>query len=279
MEFSSGVNAVKDPSAVLDTASRTSAYALYPSLQDRTVLITGGATGIGAAFVTLFAQQGAKVAFFDIDAVAADALITSLKDARDIRHAPIFLRVDLTDITALREAISSVRHVLGPIGVLVNNAANDHRHSIESVTPEFYDAGIAVNLRHQFFAAQAVIDDMKQLGRGSIINLGSISWMLKQGGFPVYATCKAAVQGMTRGLARDLGPFQIRVNTLVPGWVMTEKQKRLWLDDEGRRAIKVGQCIDAELLPVDLARTALFLAADDSSMITAQDIVVDGGWA
>jgi D-xylose 1-dehydrogenase len=179
----------------------------------------------------------------------------------------------------LRKGIADVRTTLGLIGVLVNNAANDKRHKIEDVTPESYDAGLAVNIRHQFFAAQAVIDDMKQLGGGSIVNLGSISWMLKQGGFPVYVTAKAAVQGMTNGLARDLGPFNIRVNTLVPGWVMTDKQRRLWLDDAGRRAIKEGQCIDAELLPVHLARAALFLAADDSSMMTAQEVVIDGGWA
>ena len=163
--------------------------------------------------------------------------------------------------------------------MLVNNAANDKRHTIDEVTPESFDAGIAVNIRHQFFAAQAVIEDMKQLGGGSIINLGSISWMLKNGGYPVYVTAKSAVQGLTRGLARDLGPFNIRVNTLVPGWVMTEKQKRLWLDDAGRRAIKEGQCIDGELLPAHLARTALFLASDDSRMMTAQDVIVDGGWA
>jgi NAD(P)-dependent dehydrogenase (short-subunit alcohol dehydrogenase family) len=259
-------------------------FARYPSLRGRTVLITGGATGIGAAFVELFVAQGAKVAFFDIDRAAGTALAAQLgavAQAPDgaARHVPLFIGVDLTDIAALRAAIDQVRAALGPIAVLVNNAANDVRHSIESVTPQSYDAGIAVNLRHQFFAAQAVIEDMKQLGGGSIINLGSTSWMLKQGGFPVYVTCKAAVQGMTRGLARDLGPFRIRVNTLVPGWVMTDKQKRLWLNDAGRSAIKAGQCIDAELMPADLARAALFLAADDSSMMTAQDIVVDAGWA
>jgi NAD(P)-dependent dehydrogenase (short-subunit alcohol dehydrogenase family) len=172
-----------------------------------------------------------------------------------------------------------VKAALGPIQVLVNNAANDKRHQIGEVTREFFDAGIAVNIRHQFFAAQAVMEDMKAARSGSIINLGSISWMLKNGGYPVYVMSKSAVQGLTRGLARDLGHFDIRVNTLVPGWVMTEKQKRLWLDDEGRRQIKEGQCIDAELEPSDLARMALFLAADDSKMITAQDLVVDGGWA
>ncbi|SAK48857.1 short-chain dehydrogenase/reductase SDR [Caballeronia arationis] len=261
-------------------SSIDSAYARFPSLAGKTVLITGGATGIGAAFVEHFFDQGAKVAFFDIDTDAGEALADQLgADLPEGRYRPMFLRVDLTDIDALRKGIADVRSALGPIGVLVNNAANDKRHKIEDVTPESYDAGIAVNIRHQFFAAQAVIDDMKQLGSGSIINLGSVSWMLKNGNYPVYVTAKAAVQGMTRGLARDLGPFSIRVNTLVPGWVMTDKQKRLWLDDAGRRAIKEGQCIDAELLPEHLARAALFLASDDSRMMTAQDVIVDGGWA
>lgn len=261
-------------------ASIDSALARYPSLAGKTVLITGGATGIGAAFVEHFFDQGAKVAFFDIDTDAGEALADQLgADLPEGRHRPMFLHVDLTDIDALRQGIADVRSAFGPVAVLVNNAANDKRHRIEDVTPESYDAGIAVNIRHQFFAAQAVIDDMKQLGGGSIINLGSISWMLKNGGYPVYVTAKAAVQGMTRGLARDLGPFNIRVNTLVPGWVMTDKQKRLWLDDAGRRAIKEGQCIDGELLPAHLARAALFLAADDSRMMTAQDVIVDGGWA
>ena len=261
-------------------ASIDSALARYPSLAGKTVLITGGATGIGAAFVEHFFDQGAKVAFFDIDTDAGEALADQLgADLPEGRHRPMFLRVDLTDIDALRQGIADVRSAFGPVAVLVNNAANDKRHRIEDVTPESYDAGIAVNIRHQFFAAQAVIDDMKQLGGGSIINLGSISWMLKNGGYPVYVTAKAAVQGMTRGLARDLGPFKIRVNTLVPGWVMTDKQKRLWLDDAGRRAIKEGQCIDGELLPAHLARAALFLASDDSRMMTAQDVIVDGGWA
>ncbi|WP_323121498.1 SDR family NAD(P)-dependent oxidoreductase [Burkholderia alba] len=258
------------------TSTDDTRYARYPSLADRTVLITGGATGIGASFVEHFARQGARVAFVDLDAASGAALAAQLGDAR---HPPSFAACDLTDIDALRRTIDALRARTGAFAVLVNNAANDRRHAIGDVTPESFDAGIAVNLRHQFFAAQAVIDDMKQLGGGSIINLGSISWMLKNGGYPVYVTSKAAVQGLTRGLARDLGPFGIRVNTLAPGWVMTDKQRRLWLDDAGRAAIKAGQCLDAELLPADLARMALFLAADDSRMITAQDVVVDGGWA
>jgi D-xylose 1-dehydrogenase len=251
-------------------------YARYPSLVDRTVFITGGASGIGASFVTQFAQQGARVAFCDIDASSGDALADALGDART---RPLFLACDITDIEALRGAIADARSALGPIAVLVNNAANDQRHSIAEVSPESFDASIAVNLRHQFFAAQAVIDDMKAHGGGSIINLGSISWMLKNGGMPIYVTAKAAIAGLTRGLARDLGPFGIRVNTLVPGWVMTEKQRRLWLDEAGLRALKAGQCLDGELMPEDIARMALFLAADDSRMVTAQDFIVDGGWA
>ncbi|PTB20846.1 3-oxoacyl-ACP reductase [Trinickia symbiotica] len=251
-------------------------YASYPSLVDRTVFITGGATGIGASFVAHFAQQGARVAFCDIDTSSGEALADALGEA----HAkPLFLSCDITDIGALKGAIADARSALGPITVLVNNAANDRRHSIAEVTPESFDAGIAVNLRHQFFAAQAVVDDMKARGGGSIINLGSISWMLKQGGMPVYLSAKAAIAGLTHALARDLGPFGIRVNTLVPGWVMTEKQRRLWLDEAGLKALKAGQCLDGELMPEDLARMALFLAADDSRMVTAQDFIVDGGWA
>lgn len=251
-------------------------YAHYPSLSGRTVFITGGATGIGAAFVEHFAAQDARVAFCDIDASAGEALADALGDART---PPLFLSCDITDIDALRGAIADARTAFGPIAVLVNNAANDKRHTIAEVTPESFDAGVAVNLRPQFFAAQAVVDDMKAAGGGSIINLGSISWMLKTGGMPVYLTAKAAIAGLTRALARDLGPFGIRVNTLVPGWVMTEKQRRLWLDEAGLRALKAGQCLDGELLPEDLARMALFLAADDSRMVTAQDFIVDGGWA
>lgn len=268
-----------DTSAHDPHAASPARFARYPSLEDRAVLITGGATGIGASFVEHFAQQGARVAFVDLDAAAGAALAESLAQAPHVRHAPLFIQCDLTDIGALRHAIDAIRARIGAIAVLVNNAANDARHSIGDVTPESFDAGIAVNLRHQFFAAQAVIDDMKQQGGGAIVNLGSISWMLKNGGYPVYVMAKAAVQGLTRGLARDLGPFGIRVNSLVPGWVMTDKQRRLWLDDAGRAAIKAGQCLDAELLPADLARMALFLAADDSRMITAQDVIVDGGWA
>jgi NAD(P)-dependent dehydrogenase (short-subunit alcohol dehydrogenase family) len=252
-----------------------SEYARYPSLDGRVVLITGGATGIGATLVEQFAAQGARVGFIDIDVTGAEALLSHLPDAR---HVPVFVAADLTDIAALDAAIDVVRGRLGGITVLINNAANDQRHAIAATTSETWDAGIAVNLKHQFFAAKNVVADMKAAGGGSIVNFGSVSWMLKQGGMPVYTTSKAAVHGLTRSLARDFGPFNVRVNTLVPGWVMTEKQIRLWLDDKGRAEIARGQCIGAELLPEHIARMALFLAADDSAMCTAQNFVVDGGW-
>src|ERR1700744_1062837 len=208
----------------------SSPYGQFPSLVDRTVLITGGATGIGESFVEHFVAQGAKVGFLDIDQNAGEALAERLGDAR---HQPLFLRCDLTDIAALKKAIPDVRGAFGPIGGLVNNAANDVRHSIESVTPESFDKSIAVNLRHQFFAAQAVIEDMKSLGGGSIINLGSISWMIKNGNLPVYVAAKSAIQGLTNGLARDLGPFRIRVNAIAPGWVLTKYKIVMWLNEEG----------------------------------------------
>jgi NAD(P)-dependent dehydrogenase (short-subunit alcohol dehydrogenase family) len=251
------------------------AYANYPSLVDRTIFITGGASGIGASLVEHFAEQGSRVGFVDIDDDAGHALARTLAGAR---HPPLYVHCDLTDVGHLDPALAAVRERFGPIAVLVNNAANDQRHPIESVTPEFWDDRIAVNLKHQFFAAQKIVGDMKGLGGGSIVNFGSISWMLKQGGMPVYTTAKSAVQGLTRSLARDLGPFNIRVNCVVPGWVMTERQVALWLTDQGKEDIRRGQCLPQSLMPADLARMVLFLAADDSAMCTAQDFVVDGGW-
>jgi len=251
------------------------ADARYPSLQQRTVLITGGATGIGESLVEHFAAQGARVGFIDINAEAGVALAARLKQAAT---APLFVAADITDIEALRAAIAAVRQAFGPVGALLNNAANDRRHSLDSVTSQSWDAGIAVNLKHQFFAAQAVAPDMQAAGGGSIINFGSVSWKLRQGGMPMYTASKAAVHGLTRGLARDLGVHAIRVNTLIPGWVMTDKQLRLWVDDAARAEIAKGQCINRPLLAGHIARMALFLAADDSAMCTAQEFIVDGGW-
>jgi NAD(P)-dependent dehydrogenase (short-subunit alcohol dehydrogenase family) len=247
--------------------------AIYPSLRDQRVLITGGATGIGATLVERFAAQGARVGFIDIAADAGRALAAKLPGSA-------FVAADLTDIAQLRAAIAALREQLGgPFKALLNNAANDKRHALEDVTPEFWDQAIAVNIRHQFFAAQAVAPDMKALGGGSIINFGSFSWMLMQGGMAAYTTSKAGVQGLTRSLARDLGPFNIRVNTLVPGWVMTEKQLKLWVNDETKQEIDANQCLKQPLMPDHVAALALFLAADDSAMCSAQDYIVDGGWA
>ncbi|WP_347557696.1 SDR family oxidoreductase [Robbsia sp. KACC 23696] len=253
-------------------------YATYPSLKDRSVFISGGATGIGATLVSAFVAQGARVGFVDLDKAAGEALVEKLGANPATVHRPCFVACDVTEEAALNEAIATVRAACGPITILVNNAANDKRHRIEETSYAFWDKGIAVNLRHQFFAAQQVMEDMKQAGGGSIVNFGSTSWKLKQGGMPAYTASKAAVQGLTRCLARDLGPFKIRVNTVVPGWVMTEKQLALWVDDAAKDDIAKGQCINEPLLPEHIANMTLFLAADDSAMCTAQDFVVDGGW-
>lgn len=252
--------------------------ARYPSLVDKAVLVTGGASGIGAALVEGFARQGARVGFVDLAAAEGEALAAALA-ADGVRHAPAFAPADLTDTGALREAIAGLRSRCGPFTALVNNAANDRRESIDDTTPAGFDAGVAVNLKHQLFAAQAVVPDMRAAGGGSIVNLGSITWMIKQANLPVYAACKAAVQGLTRSMARELGPARIRVNTVAPGWVITEKQRRLWWTPTSRDDIARGQCLPDLLMPGHVASMVLFLAADDSAMCTAQDFIVDGGWA
>jgi NAD(P)-dependent dehydrogenase (short-subunit alcohol dehydrogenase family) len=252
-------------------------YAVYPSLKGRPVLVTGGATGIGESLVAHFCQQGAKVAFVDIAAQAGRALAERL--AGDARNRPLFIEYDLTDVAGIAALVGDAAKQLGGLQVLVNNAANDDRHAIESVTPEYWDNRLAVNLRHQFFAAQAAIPHLKAAGGGSIVNFGSISWKTRTGGMPAYTAAKAAVNGLTRGLARDLGRYNIRVNTVVPGWVMTKRQVELWLDEEGKRTLEREQCLKGDLLPADIARMVLFLAADDSRMCTCQEFIVDAGWA
>lgn len=251
-------------------------FATYPSLAGRSVLITGGASGIGAAFVEGFVRQGARVAFLDVDAASAASLCRSLGH---VPHAPHYLHCDLTDLDALQAAITEARARIGSIAVLVNNAANDARHALPDIGPAEFERNVAVNLRHQIFATQAVIPDMRQLGGGSIICLGSTGWMKKHAGYPLYAMAKAAVRGFVNGMARELGQQHIRINSLVPGWVITDKQARLWLNDAGREEIARTQCMPGFLMADDLARAALFLAADDSRMCTGQDFIVDGGWA
>ena len=250
--------------------------ASYPSLADRVVLVTGGGSGIGASIVEHLAEQRARVAFLDIKRAASQALVETI-ESRGL-PAPSFIPCDLRDISALRAAVGEVETRLGPVRILVNNAAHDERHSIESVTPEYWDDRFAVNLRHQFFAVQAVAPAMAAAGGGSIINFGSTSWLVGQGGMPAYLSAKAAIAGLTRALARDLGPRNIRVNCIVPGWIMTERQVTLWLTPEGEQELLRRQCLKRKLLPADIARVVLFFAADDSDACTNQSYVVDGGW-
>src|SRR5262245_13318790 len=250
--------------------------ASYPSLEGRVAVVTGGGSGIGASIVEHLCAQGARVAFLDIAHAPSEALGAAIA-ARGL-PTPVFLPCDLRDIAALQAAMAEAQSRLGPIRVLINNAANDERHTIERVTAEYWDDRFAVNVRHQFFAAQAVAHGMAAAGGGSIINFGSTSWMVGQGGMPAYLRAKAAVTGLTRALARDLGPLGIRVNAIVPGWIMTERQVQLWLTPEGEQELLRRQCLKRKLLPEDVARVVLFFAADDSGACTSQSYIVDGGW-
>ncbi|MDB5853892.1 MAG: putative L-arabinose 1-dehydrogenase [Herminiimonas sp.] len=259
-----------------DAEAPVDQLAHYPSLAGRSVFVTGGGSGIGEAIVTAFAAQGAKLAFVDIAVEPSEALCERLS-ARGL-PAPQFRRCDIRDIAALQSTMADLAAINGDFEVLVNNAGNDERHKPEDVTVEYWDNRIAINQRPMFFTCQAVLPGMKQRGGGSIINLGSTSWHMAGGGYPVYTTTKAAVSGLTRGLARDLGPWNIRVNTVTPGWVMTERQKTLWLDEKGERLIDQSQCLPGRLQPWQIAQMILFLAADDSAMCTAQEFIVDGGW-
>lgn len=251
--------------------------ALYPGLAGRTVFITGGGSGIGAAITAGFAGQKCKVAFVDIADEASQDLVEQV--ATETGNRPHYVRCDIRDVKALQAAIEQVGRDLGDITVLVNNAGNDQRHSVEEVTPEYWDDRMAINLRPMFFTVQAALPQMKRNGGGSIINFGSISWMVAHGGFPTYAAAKAAVHGLTRTLARDLGASNIRVNTVVPGWVMTQRQLTLWLTPEADAAREQAQCLKARVQPEDIADMTLFLASDASAKCTAQEFVVDAGWS
>ncbi len=249
--------------------------ARYPSLAGRTVFITGGGSGIGAAMVTAFARQGSKVAFIDIDEKASAALAGRLTgEGRTVW----WKRCDVRDIAALKAAVAEAGVALGDITVLVNNVANDDRHEFEKVTPEYWDDCIAINQRPAFFAIQAALPQMRRAGGGSVINFGSISWQTKGPDYPVYATAKSSVNGLTRGLARLLGRDNIRINTVTPGWVMTERQLALWVKPESDAEIDHNQCLPGRVLAEDLARMVLFLASDDARMCTAQEFKVDAGW-
>lgn len=247
---------------------------IYPSLKGKRVFITGGGSGIGEGLVEAFCWQGARVAFVDIADQASRDLVERLCDAP---HKPIYRQCDLTDLDAFKTTLAEVEEQLGGIDVLINNAANDDRHSVEQVTPEYWDDRMAVNLRHQFFAAQAVVPAMKRAGGGVILNFGSISWHLGLEDLVLYQTAKAAIEGMTRALARDLGRCGIRVNTIVPGNVQTPRQMK-WYTPEGEAEIVKAQCIDGRIQPSDVAAMVLFLASDDARMCTAHDYFVDAGW-
>jgi NAD(P)-dependent dehydrogenase (short-subunit alcohol dehydrogenase family) len=255
--------------------SQTPIYASYPSLIDQVVLITGGATGIGAATVEQFALQGAQVAFLDVSDAPALTLVDDL--AQRCLHKPLFLHCDLTDIDGLQSAIAAIAAQLGAPRILINNAANDERHCFEDVTPASWDKGMAVNLRHQFFAAQAVAPGMKAAGGGSIINMSSISWMIPTANLSIYVAAKSAIIGMTRSMAHDLGPHNIRVNCVLPGSILTEKQQRLYMTPAHEQELFRVQSLKRYILPEEVSRLLLFLAADDSSAITNQSYIIDGG--
>ena len=250
--------------------------AKYGSLQGKRVFITGGGSGIGESLVAEFAAQGALVAFVDIAVEASEALCRRLAEAG--LTAPLFRHCDITDIASLQAVMAELAQKLGDFDILVNNAANDQRHQAQDVTLEYWNERIAINQRPMFFTCQAVFEGMKRRGGGSIINVSSISWHMKSGGYPVYATTKAAVVGLTRGLARDYGAHNIRVNTVTPGWVMTQRQIELWVDEAAEVEIKKSQCLPSKLMPQDIAAMVLFLASDDGAMCSSQEFIVDAGW-
>jgi D-xylose 1-dehydrogenase len=249
--------------------------AVYSDLEGKVVLVTGGGSGIGEAIVRRFAGQKCKVAFIDIAREASEALVAELA-AKD--HSVHFEWTDLKDIAALRAAVSRIAEALGPIGILINNAAHDERHATAEVTPEYWDDRIAVNLKHQFFAAQAVLPGMQAAREGVIINFGSISWMIGQGGMAAYTASKSAILGLTRSLARDYGPYNIRVNAIAPGWIMTQRQIDKWLTPEALKELEQRQCLKRKIMPDEVARFTVFLASEEASACTNQHYVVDGGW-
>lgn len=247
-------------------------FATYPSLAERTVFVTGGASGLGEEFVRQFAAQGSRVGFIDIDATRGAQL------AEELGSAVRFVPCDVRDLSELERVIAELTDELGPAQVLVNNAANDTRHTINDLDPAYWDDRMAVNLRHQFFATQFVAESMRTAGGGSIINLGSISAHIDLVHLVGYITAKAGIEGMTRALARELGPGGIRVNCVIPGWIMTDRQLEQEVTPEAEAQIAKNQCLSGHLYPADVARMVLWLAADDSMMCTAQNWVVDGGW-
>ncbi|MDQ2833554.1 MAG: SDR family oxidoreductase [Acidobacteriota bacterium] len=249
---------------------------MYPSLEGKLVLVSGGASGIGEAIVAAFASQKAKVMFLDVRDKPAERLVERLRSAG--AEAPVYWPCDLTDTHALRQVVSKIVQTFGPVDVLVNNAGNDVRHTVQEVTPAMWDELMAINLKQQFFMTQAVAPGMRAAGRGAIVNMSSISWVIPSTGLPVYVAAKAAIVGMTRTLAHELGGDGIRVNCVMPGAVMTERQKRLWFTEEYKAEVLARQALKRFVLPEEVARLVLFLAAEDSAAITNQSYVIDGGW-
>jgi len=256
-------------------AQETQLSAIYPSLRDRRVLITGGGSGIGESLVEAFARQGSRVVFIDIAEVPSRALVHRLAGSD---RPPRYEHCDLTDVRQLRATIAAIEADFGSIEVLVNNAANDDRHALGDVTPEYWDDRIAVNLRHMFFCSQAVVPGMKKAGGGVILNFGSISWHVALPDIVLYQTAKAGIEGMTRAMARDLGEFNIRVNTIVPGGVRTPRQDAMWHSADEQQRILDQQCLKQRVMPADVAALVLFLASDDARMCTSQSYFVDAGW-
>lgn len=248
----------------------------YPSLRDRVAVVTGGASGIGESIVKALARQGARVVFLDIQDEAAKLLIQKIEAAG--HPVPMYLHCDLTDIASIKMSFDEILKQLSTVDVLVNNAGNDSRHSIEEVTSDYWDRAMALNLKHQFFAAQSVLPSMKKAKRGSIINMSSIAWAIPSTGLPVYVTAKAAIVGLTRTLAHELGVHNIRVNCVMPGAIQTERQEQLWLTEAYKAEILSRQALKRMIVPEEVANLVLFLASDDSSGITNQSFVTDGGW-
>jgi NAD(P)-dependent dehydrogenase (short-subunit alcohol dehydrogenase family) len=250
--------------------------ARYPGLAGRAVFVTGGGSGIGAAIVEAFARQSAKVAFVDVAEEASRALADRL--AAEGLPRPWHRRCDVADVPALQRAIADAARELGDFQVLVNNVASDERHALLEVTPEYWDERMAINQRPAFFAIQAVVPGMQRLGGGSIVNLGSAGWQIKSAGYPAYATAKSSVNGLTRGLARELGASRIRINVVSPGWVMTDRQVKLWLNEASEADLMRDQCLPDKIWPEDVAAMVVFLGSDQARAITAQEFLVDAGW-
>ena len=249
--------------------------AIYPDLEGKIVYVTGGASGIGKAIVEAFAAQKAHVIFFDINETAGQTLASQLAAGRRSAH---FFKLDLTDTEALQTCFAEARAQHGPVNILINNAAHDERHPTETVTSAYWDDRIAVNLKHQFFAAQAVLPDFVAANQGVIVNFGSTSWLAGQGGMAAYSASKAGVLGLTRSLARDYGVHNVRVNAIAPGWIMTERQVEKWLTPEGEQELLKRQCLKRKLMPSEIARFTVFLVSEEASACTAQHYIVDGGW-